>query len=240
MKKKIKKFNPFILSKIGRHFDHGMSWIRTSAVVEHPPREIYWNPMVGSQSKMNSNIGLGFGFFSESTVVAQITYLEGTDSFSEILKARLFFFLKYMLDIMLQMLKSVSEVLTVISRKAIGYEFPLPLPRNGNVSLWWPLPPKPLFQLLICLLLLGAFSPIPVAPTVFKAVAVQPSLQAEEPGSVGKPLLANLNELIQTKNTGRQKELGDPYCSPIPHQGRKKGILCPEAHAKRDRDEKIS
>lgn len=94
MKKKIKKFNPFILSKIGRHFDHGMSWIRTSAVVEHPPREIYWNPMVGSQSKMNSNIGLGFGFFSESTVVAQITYLEGTDSFSEILKARLFFFSK--------------------------------------------------------------------------------------------------------------------------------------------------
>lgn len=43
MNKKIKKFNPFISSKIGR-YDHGMSnpWIRTTfAAKEHPPREKY-------------------------------------------------------------------------------------------------------------------------------------------------------------------------------------------------------
>lgn len=55
-------------------------WIRTTfAAVEHPSREIYLNPIVGSQSKMNSNRGLGFVwffFFSERTVVAQVTYLQ--------------------------------------------------------------------------------------------------------------------------------------------------------------------
>lgn len=70
-------------------------------------------------------------------------------------------------------------------------EFPLPLPTNGNVSLWWPLALKPLFQLLICLLLLGAFRPILVVPTGFQAV---------NPLSKQKSLAlwANLCSLIRT------------------------------------------
>lgn len=48
--------------------------------------------------------------------------------------------------------------MTLIPRKAIRYEFPLAT--NRNLSLQRPVPPKPLFQLLICLLLLGAFSHI--------------------------------------------------------------------------------
>lgn len=106
--------------------------------------------------------------------------------------------------------------MTVMPRTAIRYEFPSSA--HGNLSLQWPLPLKLLFQLLIYLLPLGAFSQILVVPMVFKA----------ERGSVGKVLLTNLNKLGQTI-IKPQEDLGDPKCSPVPHQGRQGGVVCPQA-----------
>lgn len=77
---------------------HSMSnpCARTIVVVaERAPREIYWNSMVGSHSKMNSNTGLGVhfvGFLWENSSCSSNLPTEVTNSFSQVLKARILFF----------------------------------------------------------------------------------------------------------------------------------------------------
>lgn len=160
--------------------------------------------------------GWVLGFFWEHSSCSSNLPTEMTDSFSEVLKARLFFFSKILaqlLDIMLLMLKSVGEVL--------WRWYPEKRWVPSTFTNKWKCEP-------LMALSTETFVSVANLPSTSGSLSSntgsthcfsssKPSLQAEEPGSAGKPLLTNLSKLAQTENPGMQKELGDPYGSPIPH-----------------------